>query len=268
MPGIRLSEAELGALDGLPLLARCIYVFGIRPFMDFSNGYVGVQRRISLRSIAEQLYVEPDQGRHRSASGTPTKSAIRNGINALEQGGLVRRKTVGKSLIFYLPKALQDKSARNMSDTSATQKNGTGFSFNGDDLPDMSDTVNQGMSGTHPVSGGGSNKHLCVNQISTTSTQGSGFGLADALQVMVDWGMPKSFAMNKDDRLMIAGWISQGLTREHLVAACERSMLAKKSRNDHKPIGPRYVDKVLNTLGVFSGTDERFAEKNYAADGW
>ncbi|HCA7697402.1 TPA: hypothetical protein MX450_006729, partial [Pseudomonas aeruginosa] len=62
MPSFQINDEEREALRGLPMLAREIYVFALRPFMDFATGVVGERRGISWKSIAEELYVEPHQG--------------------------------------------------------------------------------------------------------------------------------------------------------------------------------------------------------------
>ncbi|BAQ39289.1 hypothetical protein Z046_31700 [Pseudomonas aeruginosa VRFPA09] len=62
MPSFQINDEEREALRGLPMLAREIYVFAVRPFMDFATGVVGERRGISWKSIAEELYVEPHQG--------------------------------------------------------------------------------------------------------------------------------------------------------------------------------------------------------------
>jgi hypothetical protein len=57
-----VNENELAALCGLPHIQQLAYIRGIRPYMDVKTGVVGVKRRISHQSIAEQLYIEPHQG--------------------------------------------------------------------------------------------------------------------------------------------------------------------------------------------------------------
>lgn len=38
MPSFQINDEEREALRGLPMLAREIYVFALRPFMDFATG--------------------------------------------------------------------------------------------------------------------------------------------------------------------------------------------------------------------------------------
>lgn len=248
MPDIRISEAEMEALDGQPLAVRCAYVFAIRPWMDYATGYVGIKRRISYRSIAEALEVEPEQGRHADNAGKPSKSAVRHIIRFLERRGLLVNKSVGKSLIFYLPIASQDKSALNKSDTSATHKSAPNFDRYDNDLKNMSDTPAHPMSDTHPVSGIGSTYYQYLNQIGSSNSDQDRFGLGDAIAILISWGMPQSFIRNNQDRELVKQWIDVGVTGEQLFAACERATLAKQTRNDSSPIGPRYIHQVLKTL--------------------
>lgn len=51
-----INSDELAALSGLPHIQQLAYLRGIRPFMDLQTGVVGVERRISYQSIADQLY--------------------------------------------------------------------------------------------------------------------------------------------------------------------------------------------------------------------
>jgi len=50
-----INENELGALSGLPHIQQLAYLRGIRPYMDVKTNLVGIKRRISYQSIAEQL---------------------------------------------------------------------------------------------------------------------------------------------------------------------------------------------------------------------
>ncbi len=60
--GIHLNDEELLALTGLPDIHIRLYIFGIRRYMDYTNGVVGVKRRISYQSLSEVLYIEPIRG--------------------------------------------------------------------------------------------------------------------------------------------------------------------------------------------------------------
>lgn len=120
---ILINEHELDALDGLPHLAVVLYMKAIRPYMDYATGITGIKRGISYQSIAEQLYIEPEQGRHNS--GKPTKSTIRNAVKSLIKEGLLKIIPADKKLIFACLLAETDKSVLNNNDTSTTQQNDT-----------------------------------------------------------------------------------------------------------------------------------------------
>lgn len=115
---LRLNEDELSAMDGAPLLPRCVYVFGIRPYMDYATGLVGRKRGISYQSIAEACYVEHHQGRQ--DSGTPHRSSIRRAVAYLEQIGLIRNVSEGKQLVFDCLLATTDQSVSNKPDRRPT----------------------------------------------------------------------------------------------------------------------------------------------------
>lgn len=121
MAAFQINDDEREALRGLPMLAREVYVFGIRPFMDFATGVVGVKRRISYQSISEELYVEPHQG---IKGGSPTINELRRAIQWLERAGLVTRNAASnkgqKQLVFQLVHASRDQSVRNKVNSKCT----------------------------------------------------------------------------------------------------------------------------------------------------
>ncbi|HCL3279565.1 TPA: hypothetical protein N2A29_003581 [Pseudomonas aeruginosa] len=109
MPSFQINDEEREALRGLPMLAREIYVFALRPFMDFATGIVGERRGISWKSIAEELYVEPHQG---IKGGEPSEKELRRALVWLQKVGLVGPNLAERRLIFELPKASRDQSVR------------------------------------------------------------------------------------------------------------------------------------------------------------
>ncbi|WP_240051895.1 DnaT-like ssDNA-binding domain-containing protein [Pseudomonas arsenicoxydans] len=110
MPAFQINDDEREALRGLPHTARLIYVFGLRPFMDYSTGIVGVKRGVSWKSIAEELYVEPHQG---IRGGEPTEKELRRAAAWLEKVGLIGPNQAERRLVFELLKATRDQSVRN-----------------------------------------------------------------------------------------------------------------------------------------------------------
>lgn len=110
MPTFQINDDEREAMRGLPHLSRLIYVFGLRPFMDFGTGLVGVKRGVSWKSIAEELYIEPHQG---IKGGDPTEKELRRALVWLEKAGLIGPNQAERRLVFPLLLAAQDSSARN-----------------------------------------------------------------------------------------------------------------------------------------------------------
>lgn len=103
----QINEDEREALRGLPMLAREIYVFGLRPFMDYASGVVGVKRGISWKSIAEELYVEPHQG---IKGGEPSEKELRRALIWLQKEGLLGPNQAERRLVFELLLATRDQS--------------------------------------------------------------------------------------------------------------------------------------------------------------
>ncbi len=110
MTVFQINDDERDALRGLPSISREMYVFGIRPFMDYATGIVGIKRGISWKSIAEELYVEPHQG---IDSGEPTEKQLRRALVWLQKVGLLSQNKAERRLVFELLKASRDQSVRN-----------------------------------------------------------------------------------------------------------------------------------------------------------
>src|SRR5690606_1017870 len=156
---VRLNDREMEALQGLPWFARCLYVFGIRPYMDYRTGTVGIVRGVSWQSIAEALYVEPHQGE--TDTGTPDQSRVRRAAARFEKAGLIVLRYIHKRSVFQGLLAYTDQSAQNKPDTNQTQtrhsKADTASSnscagFTGE--PDTNPTqTRHSKPGTPPVSG-------------------------------------------------------------------------------------------------------------------
>lgn len=114
-----INTEELAALCELPHLQQLAYIRGIKPYMDFKTGIVGMKRKISHQSIAEQLYVAPHQG---IKSMTVTKIQVRRAIDALARVGLVSIESEGRQLILKCLLAKSDFSASNKVITGRSQQ--------------------------------------------------------------------------------------------------------------------------------------------------
>lgn len=115
---ILLSDEEIEAMEGLPHLHRSLYIFGIRKYMDYQTGVTGIKRKISYKSLSEEVYVVPHQGYVNS--GAISREALRRAVKALEKTGLITIKSNDKNLILKCNLARQDKSVQNKPDTNPT----------------------------------------------------------------------------------------------------------------------------------------------------
>lgn len=94
---VLLNEQEQRALDGLPLLAFCLYVKALKPRLDIATGTIGIKPRISWQALGEWLYVEPHSG---VKSGSPSKQQLRRALLWLQKAGLVEQISKKRQLVF------------------------------------------------------------------------------------------------------------------------------------------------------------------------
>lgn len=122
MATFQINDDEWCALSGLPLLAREVY-FVLRRHMDFSTGITGLKRKVSLKAITEELYVEPHQGMKEQQL---SEQQIRRALDWLEKRGLIKRdKSFNKSnrqSVFKLILATRDYSVKNKADSNPTKQ--------------------------------------------------------------------------------------------------------------------------------------------------
>ena len=132
MSRLYLNENEQARLSGLTHLQRCLYVFGIKPHMDFKTGLVGTKkRRISYQSLKEAVYVDPKPGIKNT--GAPSREQLRRAVKGLERAGLIQLKSFNRHLIIYCTfadtdiqpneGALENKLGQNKADINTTAKN-------------------------------------------------------------------------------------------------------------------------------------------------
>lgn len=108
---IHLNDGELDALLGLPDVQVRLYIFGIRRYMDYATGQVGVKRGISWQSLREELAIDPARGR--TVKGCPSKDQIRRAALGLQKAGLIRIQSRNMQLIFECLLALGERSVQN-----------------------------------------------------------------------------------------------------------------------------------------------------------
>ena len=97
MEYLKINYEEVSALRGLPHMQQLLYLCGIKPFVDYRTGVVGVKRKISYQSLSEVLYIEPHSG---IQSGSPSKSQLRRALKGLERAGVIKIQSDDYSLIF------------------------------------------------------------------------------------------------------------------------------------------------------------------------
>lgn len=118
----RISQAERQALHGQrPFLVK-LYLLAIRPYMDYASGVVGLKRRISWRSLTEEMYVEPTCGVPKNETGSPSRNQLRRAIMQLERAGLIKYHDDKSWLVFECILATRDQSAQKQVDHELDQK--------------------------------------------------------------------------------------------------------------------------------------------------
>lgn len=114
-----VNSEELEALYGLPHTQQLAYLRGIRPYMDVKTGLVGLKRRISLQSVAEELYIQPHQGVKGEKFSRPQ---ARRALSALERVGLISLQSEDLQLILKCNLATLGYFAQNKVVTNPSQK--------------------------------------------------------------------------------------------------------------------------------------------------
>lgn len=110
----KINMQEKAKLYGLPHFYQLVYLLGIRPYMDFETGIVGIKRGISYQSLSEELYVEPHPG---IKAFKPSSQQMRRAVEGLITRGLLERISEGKRLILKCLAATTDFSARKKADS-------------------------------------------------------------------------------------------------------------------------------------------------------
>lgn len=84
----KLNSQEWDALFDLQAEAVKVYVMGIRPYMDYATGIVGIKRKFSYQSLSELLSIPAGRG---SQKVTVTRDKIKWVMSRLESAGLITR---------------------------------------------------------------------------------------------------------------------------------------------------------------------------------
>ncbi|HAT8326752.1 TPA: hypothetical protein GDD11_11835 [Legionella pneumophila] len=114
-----MNQDELEALCGLPHIQQLAYLRGIRPYMDVKTGLVGVKRRISHQSIAEQLYIEPHPG---IKSQSFSRDQVRRALAGLVRSGVIATHSEEMHLILKCELATLGYSVQNKAAINPPQK--------------------------------------------------------------------------------------------------------------------------------------------------
>ncbi len=232
---MKLNDDELEAMHGLPWIARMVYIFGIRPHMDYKTGLVGVARKISLKSISESLYVEPSPGL--KETGSPTEKQIRRAIEWLEKNGLIKRdKSKNKntrSLVFSCDLAFLDKSVQN----KVGRQVGSKWAEPEPPKNHESDTIHKMQVGRQE---GIHQLHYTTLHYPPKSPQE--FSIGDAMGFLIENGLPAKFVTNVRDRSAINRCIEKGATEQDFAEA-----LAKSYDVSDTP-GPMLVCKIIDGI--------------------
>jgi hypothetical protein len=109
MVAFQINDQEREKLYGLPHLQQLIYFRGIRPYMDFATGMVGIKRKISYQSLREEVFVEPHTG---YKAPSLSRDQVRRAVDGLIRADVIRSHSEGKTLILECLLATQDNSTQ------------------------------------------------------------------------------------------------------------------------------------------------------------
>jgi len=115
MGSFKINDDEITSLYGLPHLQQIIYYRGIRPYMDYATGLVGIKRKISYQSLREEVFVEPHTG---YKAATFSRDQVRRAVEGLVRAGVIRSHSEGKTLILECVLATQDNFSQNKAATN------------------------------------------------------------------------------------------------------------------------------------------------------
>ncbi len=141
-----INEAESAALMGLSLLAKTLYVIGLRCFVDYATGVVGVRRRISRQYLREVAEYVPDSGSTRKA-WQPSNGEIRAALEELGRAGVIARvPRYQRALVFSLPLVIRRHSVQKRSNRGTTDEEPT--PSDAKNILDISELAGFGEAGT------------------------------------------------------------------------------------------------------------------------
>ena len=119
-----INHRELSALSGLPYLQQLAYIQGLKPYVDYKTGIIGIRRGVSYQSLKEALYIEPHSG---IQSGSPSKDQLRRALKGLEKAGLIEIQSWEWKLVFRCLLLDLDNSNQNKPAIKSHHKSTTNF---------------------------------------------------------------------------------------------------------------------------------------------
>ena len=209
----QFNDDEDSVLQGLRPATQVIYLRGIRRFMDYETGLVGVKRKISYTSLSECCEFIPDT-RCNIKAERKTKEGVRAAIKELVRAGLVEKIVDKNQLIFKCILATTDESVLSMNNTRTTHEqppmsnpsnpnelNG----LSGDDST-YQKSVRPVMSNTHPITD--IRKDQEIKKETCLSTKKTIIKFDDEAKVVAFYLCKKILTLNEKAKLNPNNWIT------------------------------------------------------------
>jgi hypothetical protein len=112
-----VNREELEILYGYDEFVFKLYFAGIRRYMDYKTGIVGIKRGISWQSLRDMTRIESRSGVKEKLS---SESKVRRAVKTLMRIGLIKNISTPYRLIFECPIATRDNSVQNKVDGRPT----------------------------------------------------------------------------------------------------------------------------------------------------
>lgn len=256
---IALFDSEWEALQGLPPFQFKLYMV-LRWFMDRATGRVGIKRGISLKSLAEEMYVEPVRGRHSSDSGEPTRKAIRSALDGLVNARLIEPCGNGDVLVFLMPVARRalsrPKDEGHMRGTEEGHDEGhgksrasKGFRPNEGGYEGHTQTADEGHTSRVKVNP----PTVEASAAALPPSYGANLSTGDLLQLplrpvdVCEWIRRSELQRGFRVRMLasdrhVASWIAMGLKPEELVEAYRAAVRDRVDKKNPSPLNLPFID--------------------------
>lgn len=260
LKAIALFDSEWDALAGLPAFQFKLYLV-LRWYMDKATGRVGIKRGISLKSLAEEMYVEPVRGRHSADAGEPTRKAIRSALDALVNAKLLQPCGNGEVLVFLMPLArralARPKDEGHMRGTDDGHDEGHAKSrastvFRGNEGHDEGHTQNADEGHTSRVKVNPLSVEAIAAALPVVDKKLSTVAQLPLLPVLSDsgvaeWVRLKEFARGCRARVLASdvrntGWIVSGVSADQIAEAYSLAAGDREVTNNPAPLNVAFLD--------------------------